>query len=58
LEGLKPSKRSTILKINLLVGMTFCRFFHFNYLVGEFISQLSSIFQYLQDIDKESDEDD
>jgi hypothetical protein len=32
LEGFKPSKRYTILKINLLVSTPLGRFFHSNYL--------------------------
>ncbi|MEO0043136.1 MAG: hypothetical protein RL329_2584 [Bacteroidota bacterium] len=32
LEGLKPSKRYTTLKINLLVSILLGRFFNFNYL--------------------------
>jgi hypothetical protein len=32
LEGFKPSKRYTTLKINFLVRILFCRFFNFNYL--------------------------
>jgi hypothetical protein len=33
LEGLKPSKRYTTLKINLLARILSCRFFKFNYLI-------------------------
>jgi hypothetical protein len=42
LEGLKPSKRYTPLKINLLARIVFCRFFKFNYLNPSLIPTIPS----------------
>ncbi|MEO0044163.1 MAG: hypothetical protein RL329_3611 [Bacteroidota bacterium] len=39
LEGFKPSKRYTTLKINVLAGLTQGRFFHFNDLIQSKKSQ-------------------